>query len=114
MLGASPLLIAEAVARARPPSPRALARSTINGRDRFLGTDRGLPRPGEPARYYLECTLSKLHGVRFGPDDYIEDKAHARSPEVVELRGPFERLEWRRIVDAKPGLLDRFAVQAHG
>jgi hypothetical protein len=52
--------------------------------------------------------------VRFGPDDYIEDKAYARSPEVVELRGSFERLERRRIADAELGLLDRCALQAHG
>ena len=60
------------------------------------------------ARYYLECTLARLHGLRFGPYDAIEDTGFARSPEVLGLRDSLERLERERIADPKFGLLDRF------
>jgi len=60
------------------------------------------------ARYYLECTLAKLHGVRFGPCDSIEDEAFALSPEILALDDSFKRLEQVCISNPKLGLLDRF------
>lgn len=57
------------------------------------------------AKYYLECALAKLHGVRFGRDDYIEDEAYERTAEVLEVGKTFRKLERERI--AKFGPLDR-------
>jgi hypothetical protein len=61
------------------------------------------------AKYYLECTLAKLHGVKFGKDDYIEDEAYERTTEVLEVGKSFRKLERERI--AKFGPLDRFDFQ---
>jgi hypothetical protein len=58
------------------------------------------------ARYYLECTLAKLHGVKFGKDDYIEDEAYERTAEVLEVGRSLRKLEWERI--AKLGPLSGF------
>ena len=58
------------------------------------------------ARYYLECTLAKLHGVRFGNEDYIEDEAYERTPEILEVGRSMRKLERERI--AKLGPLSRF------
>ncbi|MGA9840636.1 MAG: hypothetical protein WBF81_08945 [Thermoplasmata archaeon] len=60
------------------------------------------------ARYYLECTLATLHGVRFARYDRVEDEEYARSPEVCALEDSFHRLERERIADPRFGLLDRF------
>ena len=60
------------------------------------------------AKYYVECTLSRLHGVRFGPDDCVEDLRYEDTKEVLEIRESFEKLERQRIADPKLGLLDRF------
>jgi hypothetical protein len=60
------------------------------------------------ARYYLECDLAKLHGVRFGPDDLLEDEVFARTPEVLSLRERLTAAERERIADPRFGLLDRF------
>lgn len=38
------------------------------------------------AVYYLECTLAVLHGLDFGPDDFIIDEHHEATPEVSRLR----------------------------
>jgi hypothetical protein len=65
------------VPRPEPRSSTGVARAAPASGLRWRHAEGGLPRPGEPARYCLECTLSKLHGARFGPDDYIEDKAVA-------------------------------------
>jgi hypothetical protein len=60
------------------------------------------------ARYYLECTLGKLHGVRFGPHDAIEDERFAHSPEVLGLEDSLKGLEQERVSDPRRGALDRF------
>jgi hypothetical protein len=57
------------------------------------------------ARYYLECTLAKLHGVRFGRYDSIEDEGYETTGEVLDLQASFRSREARRI--AKFGALDR-------
>jgi hypothetical protein len=62
--------------------------------------------PVSQARYYLECTLAKLHGVRFGNHDYIEDDAYERTAEVLEVGKSMRELERERI--AKLGPLSRF------
>jgi len=66
------------------------------------------PDLAKQAKYYLECTLLRLHGVTFGPDDYIEDRAYAVTRNVREIQESFEKLERQRIADPKLGLLDRF------
>ncbi|MGA7924066.1 MAG: hypothetical protein WCA77_08830 [Thermoplasmata archaeon] len=66
------------------------------------------PDPVGQARYYLECTLAKLHGVRFGPEDAIEDEGFAHSPEVRELESPLKNLEQDLIASPGRGRLDRF------
>ncbi|MDG6900281.1 MAG: hypothetical protein JRM88_06950 [Nitrososphaerota archaeon] len=63
------------------------------------------------AKYYLECTLSRLHGVRFGPDDRVEDSRYENAKEVLEIRESLEKLERQRIADPKLGLLDRFGSE---
>ena len=61
------------------------------------------------AKYYLECVLAKLHGVKFTfPNDFLEDEEYANRPEVKALQGPFTQLEKERISDRRFGLLDRF------
>jgi hypothetical protein len=60
------------------------------------------------ARYYLESTLAKLHGIRFGPNDAVEDSRFARTPEVMGLQDSFRELEQQRISNPRFGLLDRF------
>jgi hypothetical protein len=66
------------------------------------------PDPRNQAKYYLECTLARLHGVRFGKDDLIEDREYEKTSEVLGFRTAFKKLEARRI--AKLGLLDRFGL----
>jgi hypothetical protein len=66
------------------------------------------PDPVSQARYYLECTLAKLHGVRFGRYDAIEDEAFAHSREILRLEDSLTGLEQERVADPKLGLLDRF------
>ena len=66
------------------------------------------PDPANQAKYYLECTLSKLHGVRFGPDDHVEDPRYEDTTEVRGIGESLERLERQRIADPKFGSLDRF------
>jgi hypothetical protein len=57
------------------------------------------------AKYYLECVLGKLHGVRLdSPGDYVEDAEYAARPEVKELLASFTRLEQERIQDERFGL----------
>lgn len=55
------------------------------------------------ARYYLECDLARLHGVRFGPDDLIEDQRYVLTPEVLALREMFTAVERERIANPKFG-----------
>ena len=62
---------------------------------------------GGQARYYLECTLARLHGVRFGPRDALRDREFARSPEVRKLAAPLRRLERERIASSRFGRLGR-------
>lgn len=59
------------------------------------------------AEYYLECVLARLHDVRFGADDRLEDPTYERSTEVRRLIGPWKELEARRIADERWGRLDR-------
>jgi len=61
------------------------------------------------AKYYLECVLAKLHGVRFDPEyDFIEDEVYSNRAEVKELVDSFTLLEKERISDRRFGQLDRF------
>ncbi len=61
------------------------------------------------AKYYLECVLAKLHGVKFAfPNDFLEDEEYANRPEVKALQGSFTQLEKKRISDRRFGRLDRF------
>lgn len=60
------------------------------------------------ARYYLECAAAKLHGVRFGPNDLVEDEMYSLTPEVVALREEFSALEQRYIANPKFGPLNDF------
>lgn len=76
-----------------------------------LSSDEARRRPPDPeaqARYYLECRLSALHGVRFGAHDAIADPAYARSPFVEALQRGFEKLERGRIADPNFGSLAGF------
>jgi hypothetical protein len=70
------------------------------------------PDPVSQARYYLECTFAKLHGVRFGNKDYIEDEAYERTAEVLEVGRSMRKLERERI--AKLGTLSRFDFRGGG
>ena len=46
------------------------------------------PDPMNQAKYYLECTLAKLHGVSFDfADDLLEDQKYAQSPGSDENSG---------------------------
>jgi len=60
------------------------------------------------ARYYLECTLARLHGVRFGDYDAIEDQVFAHSPDVMRLEDSMKRLERESIANPRRGLLGLF------
>jgi hypothetical protein len=60
------------------------------------------------ARYYLECMLSRLHGISFGPSDALEDKLLEQSTSVMELKSAYYELERSRIADPAYGRLDRF------
>ena len=73
------------------------------------GAEQRTPDPANQAKYYLECTLSKLHGVRFGPDDHVEDPRYEDTREVREISESLERLERHRIADPRFGSLDRFS-----
>lgn len=75
-----------------------------------LGSDAARDRPVDlalQARYYLECRLAALHGVRFSADDRLIDRAFEAGPAVRALRGEMTALERRRIGDARFGRLDR-------
>jgi hypothetical protein len=67
------------------------------------------PDRASQAKYYLECTLAGLHGVKFRQDDYIEDEAYERTPEFLEVGPSFKKLE--RELIAKFGTLDRFGLR---
>ncbi len=61
------------------------------------------------AKYYLECVLAKLHGVKLDfPYDFLEDEEYANRTEVKALEGSFTRLEKERISDRRLGRLDCF------
>ncbi len=66
------------------------------------------PDLAHQAAYYLECTLSRLHGVRFGRFDSIQDRRFERIRAVRELESAYRDLESRRIADPIRGRLDRF------
>ena len=67
------------------------------------------PNSQNQARYYLECVLAKLHGVRFASEyDFLEDEEYANRPEVKKLEHKFVELEKERISDKRFGRLDRF------
>ena len=60
------------------------------------------------AKYYVECTLAALHGVRFGSDDYVEDMKYTFTDEVQRVQKDLVKLEQERIADRNLGFLDRF------
>ena len=61
------------------------------------------------AKYYLECVLGKLHGVKFdSQDDLLQDEEYAHRPEVKGLQDSFTQLERERISDRRFGRLDCF------
>jgi hypothetical protein len=65
------------------------------------------PDLSNQARYYLECTLAKLHGINFDdPNDFLEDRKYALCSEVKEIQDSFSKLELERI--SKFGRLDKF------
>ena len=66
------------------------------------------PDPQNQAKYYLECFLAKLHGVKFSSqNDFLDDEEYANRPEVRALEATFTRLEKERILDSRYGRLDR-------
>jgi hypothetical protein len=85
---------------------------SLSGAIKSPGAQRDPPDLVSQARYYLECTLASLHGVRFGPYDAIEDNGFAHSREVLKLEDSLKRLEQERIANPKFGLLDRFGGRA--
>jgi hypothetical protein len=68
---------------------------------------RYLPDRTSQARYFLECTLSRLHGVTFGPHDALEDPEFAKSSEVTALQDSLRTFEREHIAHPGFGLLDR-------
>ena len=66
------------------------------------------PDPENQAKYYIECTLAKLHGVNFCPEDLIEDAAYEHSSQVVKFQDSFTRLEKSLLESSEFGSLDRF------
>jgi hypothetical protein len=73
----------------------------------------GLEQPPDlasQARYYVECTLAKLHGVRFGPHDWIEDESFAKRPEVEEATPRLQPFEEEHIASPEFGRLDTYPV----
>jgi hypothetical protein len=68
------------------------------------------PDLANQAKYYLECTLAKMHGVRFESGDFLEDVAYERTEEYQRFAGAFEELERQRISNPRLGALDRFAA----
>jgi hypothetical protein len=58
------------------------------------------------ATYYVECTLAKLHGIQFGPDDAIEDEEFAKRSEVENVRKRLRRFEEDCIARPDFGRLD--------
>ena len=58
-------------------APRATFYRTLSEALSSSEASRRKPDLENQAKYYLECTLAKLHGVNFGPDDYIDDNAYA-------------------------------------
>jgi hypothetical protein len=92
-------------------SPRPAGAPLFRSLSEALSSSEALHRKPDlrsQARYYLECDLAKLHGVRFGPDDLIEDEVFARAPEVQSLRERLTAAEQERIADPGFGPLDRF------
>jgi hypothetical protein len=76
-----------------------------------LASTEGLRRePDLPsqARYYIECRLGRLHGVKFGPYDRLEDPEFERSPFVRGLAPALEALERQCLADPRRGRLDAF------
>lgn len=65
----------------------------------------------QQARYYLECRLATLHGIRFSADDALADRAFEAGPTVRGLRATYASLEEGRIGDPSYGRLDRRDVR---
>lgn len=59
------------------------------------------------ARYHLECTLGKLHGVVFGPGDAVEDPQYEQRTEVRALSRSLLAWERAQLDDPARGRLDR-------
>lgn len=94
--------------------PRA---SSYGSLSEALSSDEGRRRGADPesqARYYLECRLGTLHGVRFGALDAIEDLAYARSSSVEAIQHVVEKLERERLTDPNFGSLSVFERQSSG
>jgi hypothetical protein len=70
------------------------------------------PDLASQATYYVECTLAKLHGVRFGPHDWIEDESFARRTEVEDATRRLQRFEEEHIASHDFGRLDAYPVTA--
>ena len=73
------------------------------------GAARQEPDLASQAKYYLECTLARLHGVRFGRDDFMLDEGYERTHDFLHVENSFKKLEQERI--AALGKLDRFDPQ---
>jgi hypothetical protein len=92
-------------------SPRPAGAAIFRSPSEALSSSEALRRKPDlqsQARYYLECDLAKLQGVRFGPDDILEDEVFARTPEVMSLRERLTAAEQERIADPRFGPLSRF------
>ena len=66
------------------------------------------PNLENQAKYYVECTLAALHGVRFGSNDHVEDMKYTFTDEVQRVQKDMVKLEQERIADRNLGFLDRF------
>jgi hypothetical protein len=50
------------------------------------------------AKYYLECTLSRLHGINFDSlGDFLLDEGYCKTKEVLDLEGSMKDLEQQQI-----------------
>jgi hypothetical protein len=68
-----------------------------------------IPDVASQATYYAECTLAKLHGVRFGPHDRIEDDRFAKRAEVQDAIRRLQGFEEAHIASPQFGRLDAYS-----
>ncbi len=64
------------------------------------------------ASCYVECTLAKPHGIRFGPHDWIEDKKFAKRSEVEDATRRLQRFDEEHIASPEFARLDAYPITA--